>query len=143
MAPTSLWVVADKYIPRSNIVTPLVHLKTNCLLHGTKVDRDMGSIGHEPTIWAKQSAAKIQSLLEKHEQIEKHIVSLENSAQPGYQGLYHAPCCCSDTNLDIGGGGRPLQGSSHLLSNTHEAMRKDREVDWIQRRGNGADNIRK
>ena len=40
-----------------------VYLPLNSLLHGSEMDRDVGGVGHQTSVWSKQCTREIQSLL--------------------------------------------------------------------------------
>ena len=40
-----------------------VYLPLDGLLHGSEMDRDMGGVGYQTSVWSKQCTREIQSLL--------------------------------------------------------------------------------
>lgn len=64
VSSTATGVVGDQDVTVPQITQPFLVLVANGKLHGTEMNRNVGSIGHEPAIWREQSAGKVQALFD-------------------------------------------------------------------------------
>ena len=71
-----------------------VYLPLDGLLHGSEMDRDMGSIGHQPSIWSKQCTREVQPLLLQRGTAREVPVQAElgSTKHHGSQGVVSSFC---------------------------------------------------
>ncbi len=64
MAASSLWVVGHQYIPWTQVVSLDSYLLPYSFTHGTQVNRQVRSIGHQATGGIKDRAGEVEPLLD-------------------------------------------------------------------------------
>lgn len=104
------------------------YLELDGLLHGTQVDRDVGGIGHQPPVWAKECAGEVQPLLDvggdgRALQDPAHLLC---GAAPGH-GRASAERPCPSPTLPA----RHHQPPGPTCD-AHEAVGEDGELDGVE-----------
>lgn len=107
------------------------HLELHRLLHGAQVDGDVGGVGDQPAVRAKEGAGEVQPLLD----VGGDGRALQDSA--------HLLCSGREEAV-LSGGGHPARGGGQLPSptltcNAHEAMGEDGQLDGVKLRPNWAE----
>mmetsp|Transcript_35168 Transcript_35168/g.69328 ORF Transcript_35168/g.69328 Transcript_35168/m.69328 type:complete len:122 (-) Transcript_35168:1513-1878(-) len=67
-SPRKLGMVRQENIPLAYsfaaLTVPIFHLEAHSLLHGTKVDGNVGGVGNQPSFGSEEGAREIQPLLD-------------------------------------------------------------------------------